>query len=125
MLRRLLALTALPCFCCLPEDKRFRFSCIRCAERRAKRGKLKGCYYNKLMRAWMPHKYRQLSAIWYDQEAELLPTVYILFVDEQRSFRAVKDVLLNQVWRWALQNNRRERGWLLKRLVSVCENLAS
>lgn len=73
----------------------------------------------------MPDKRRELSAIWYTQDAELLPEVYILYIDEQRRFRAVKDVLLNQLWRWALKNNRVERAFLLKNLVSLCECLAS
>jgi hypothetical protein len=77
------------------------------------------------MGVWLPVQRREVSAIWWEYEPDLLPKVYILYIDEQRRFRAIKDVLLNKLWELALKNNRKERALLLKKLVSLCEFLAS
>ncbi len=109
------------------DKPRLHFSCWRCVDRRVLKGKLVNMHYSGALQTWIPDRYRQLCEVWYDQLSQPweLQVAYVLFVDEQRRFRAEKDVLLGWVWRRALANNRAERAWLLRRLVSICENLAS
>ena len=101
---------------------RFHFSCFRCADRRALIGKLnpKQYHWNRYFKRWLPNKYRQLCLIEGENNRP-----YVLFVDEQRSFKAVKDVLVNKLFHMADKANDEGHYKRRKYLLSVTENLAS
>lgn len=130
MLKKLLSLICFPCWdrC---GDKRLHFTCFRCGYRRAlkNKGKLEGYTYNKTLKVFIPNRKRVLSHIWYDfQDVQNWDDarVYILYVNENRRFRAVKDILLNKLWQISIRHlDRADRAKFLKRIVSITENLAS
>lgn len=121
MTRHLFSFSALPCFNGCHRNKRFRFSCFRCAERRGLKGKLKNCHYNKTLKKWIPDKHRTLSMLLFEDWR----VCYILFVDEQRRFRAVKDVLVNQLFKWAEKANNEGKTLRRSKILSLAESLAS
>jgi hypothetical protein len=101
--------------------KRIHFSCIRCIERRRlKNPNIKGYRYSKGHQSYIPLNRRDLCEFWTGNNDP-----YLLMVNTTRRFTAEKDVLLNALWRLALRWNRPERVFLLRKVVSLCEFLAS
>lgn len=114
---------ALPCFNKCHRIKRFRFSCFRCAERRALSGKLDLTknHYCKALKKWIPNKNRELAMLLFEDWT----ICYILYVDEQRRFRAIKDVLVNKLFKMAEKADNEGKTAKRAKLLSLTEFLAS
>ena len=116
----LFSFSALQCFHNCASHKRFCFSCIRCPTRRVKDGKLKNCHFNKTLQKWIPNKNHLLSMLLFEDST----ICYILFVDEQRNFKAAKDVLVNALFSFAEKANLKGKIRFRAKLLSLAEFLA-
>jgi hypothetical protein len=108
----------MPCLhklCVVPSHvDRLHASCLWCTARKARtNAKYK---YDVVFGQWLPRKFDARTAILVNGAG------YIIYTDDERRFKAVKEALLNAVFTYAESTNYAK---FAKRLFLICEFLAT